>query len=62
MKTNMTLDRMCAILFGLDDVTEYFFTGEVKKHFKRILTDAYIVGELWDLPDGSAKKGKQFEK
>lgn len=55
-ETNMTHDRMCRILFGLDDVTEFFFSGEIKKHFKRILTDAYIVGDLWELPDGTEEK------
>jgi Glycosyl transferase family 2. len=56
--TNLGVDRMSKILFGLDDVVEYFFLGEVKKHFKRILTDAYIVGELWELPDESEVKGR----
>ncbi len=56
--TNLEIDRMSKILFGLDDVVEYFFSGEVKKHFKRILTDEYIVGELWELPDETEVKDR----
>lgn len=50
-KTNDSINRICKILVGLDGVVEYFFEGEVKCHFKKVLTDAYINGEIWKLPE-----------
>lgn len=59
-EVNRTIDRMCRILFGLDDVVEFFFDGDIKRHLKRILTDAYIVGELWELPDETDQKRRML--
>lgn len=48
--TNNSSIRIAKILIGLDGVVEYFFKGDEKKHFKEILTDAYINGTVWELP------------
>ncbi len=47
-ETNNSLKRISGVLFGLDDIVEYFFAGEEKKWFKKILTDPFINGVLWD--------------
>lgn len=54
--TNMSIDRICRILIGLDGVVEHFFTGAYKEHFKQILTDAYINGMVWSLEDDNKYK------
>jgi|GEM_PF-2217024 glycosyltransferase involved in cell wall biosynthesis len=54
--TNMSIDRICKILIGLDGVVEHFFTGAYKEHFKQILTDAYINGMVWSLEDDNKYK------
>lgn len=57
-ETNESIERICKMLFGLDGVVEFFFLDEHKKHLKRIMTDAYINGAIWDLEDGSSYKEK----
>lgn len=47
--TNNTIERTAKILFGLDEVVDFFFDGDEKKHFKKDLTDTYITGFVWDL-------------
>ena len=47
-KTNNTQERIAGVLFGLDEIVEYFFEGDVKAHFKSILTDPFINGVLWE--------------
>lgn len=46
---NNSPDRISRILVGLDGVVEYFFSGDEKAHMKKILTDAYISGLVWNL-------------
>lgn len=55
-ETNGSVDRICSILFGLDGVIDFFFKGEEKFHLKRILTDAYISGVAWNLPNDDIRK------
>ena len=55
-ETNNSIDRICRILIGLDGVVEYFFDGKIKEHMKRVLTDAYISGIVWSLPETNKYK------
>lgn len=59
--TNVSVERVSRILFGLDGVAEYFFDGELKKHFKKVLTDAYISGTVWHLPNSNFYKQKLLQ-
>ncbi len=52
-ETNNTLGRISGVLFGLDDTVEYFFDGDEKKLLKKILTDPFINGVLWDTDEES---------
>lgn len=56
--TNKSSDRICRILIGLDGVVEYFFEGKMKDHLKKVMTDAYINGLIWELPDGNPYKNQ----
>lgn len=55
-ETNNTEERIGKILVGLDSVVEYFFDDEIKSHFKKILTDAYVSGVVWDIDDRNPLK------
>ena len=57
-ETNGHIERLTGVLFGLDEVVEYFFTGDEKRHFKHVLTDGYISGLVWKLPDDNPYKKK----
>lgn len=56
--TNKSSDRICRILIGLDGVVEYFFEGKMKVHLKKVMTDAYINGLIWEQPNGSPYKNQ----
>ncbi len=55
---NDTVDRMSRILFGLDDVVEFFFEDDIKLHMKKVITDGCINGWIWSLPNDSEVKKK----
>lgn len=60
-ETNNKIERICAILFGLNGVVEYFFEGKVNKYLKKILVDTYISGIVWELPENNLNKKKVRE-
>ncbi len=49
--TNESVKRICKILFGLNGVVEYFFSGTVGERLKKVIVDAYISGSVWELPE-----------
>lgn len=55
---NDTVERMSNILFGLDDVVEFFFKDDVRLHMKNVITDGCINGWIWSLPDDNEIKKK----
>lgn len=54
--TNNSIERIAGVLFGLDEIVEYFFKDSSKTHMKTILTDPFINGKLWDEDDESIYK------
>ena len=55
---NDTVERMSNILFGLDDVVEFFFKDDIRLHMKNVITDGCINGWIWSLPDDNEIKKK----
>ena len=55
-QTNNKIERIYAILMGLDGVVNYFFDGEIRQYLKRVIVDAYINEIVWNLPDEDERK------
>lgn len=60
-ETNNTLKRIAGVLFGLDEVVEYFFKNDLKDHFKTILTDPFINGALWETEGDYKERIKKID-